>query len=178
MERAKNLITTGFNTLLHHVTKGKEEDALSDEEQIPQNETEAYIEKGVRGILVFQTTSLKTGKKKFLHLNLQKSVLVSYHESSRRVTNCSDIVSVTKFAEKQINLELRGNRSKGIIFDKEGIADRFHKYLEFIIEQGKAIKRAFNEIDYTRTNQIQRPDLERALVKADLEVDDDSISKM
>lgn len=184
--RARNLLSSGLNSgfsLLQQVTNNISKNEDSDGElydastpQVPENE--AYIMKGMRGVLVFPTTSMKDGQRKMLHINIAKAHWITYHNTGKRVHLCSDIISLTKVSENQINLEMKGNRSKKISFDKEGLADKFYTYMQFINEQGRAIAKAFNQIDYTKTGRISRTDLEKALVKADLRVDEDTITKM
>lgn len=182
--RARNLLSTGistgisiFNTVASNFNAA--DDASSGDEERPNvAETDSYVEKGIRGVLVFPTTSQKTGKRKMIHINLYKSQFISYHDGHKRVHSCSDVLSTAKVSELQINMELKGNRRKRIIFDGEGMADKFHMYMEFINEQGRAIRRAFNDIDVNRSGRIVRGDLERAMMKTDLAADNEVIERM
>lgn len=181
--RARSLLSTGINTGLSIFNtvasnfNGADESS-GDEEHVAPAETDTFVEKGARGIIVFPTTSQKTGHRKMMHINLYKMHFVTYHDGNKRMHPCSDVLSIYKVSELQVNVEMKGGRSKRIIFDKEGMADRFHMYIEFINEQGRAIRRAYHEIDVRRTGRVLRGDLERALAKVDLVVDEEGLERM
>lgn len=181
--RARSLLSTGINTGLSILSSvasnfNAADESSGDEEHVTQAETDYFVEKGARGILVFPTTSQKTGLRKMMHINLYKMHFVTYHDGNKRLHPCSDVISIYKVSETQVNVEMKGGRSKKIIFDKEGMADRFHMYIEFINEQGRAIRRAYHEIDIGRTGRITRSDLERALMRVDLVVDEEGLERM
>lgn len=181
--RARSLISTGFNTGLSILSSvasnfNQADESSGDEEHVAPAENDSFIEKGARGIIVFPTTSQKTGHRKMMHINLYKMNFVTYHDGNKRMHPCSDVLNIYKVSEQQVNVDLKGGRSKKIIFDKEGMADRFHMYIEFINEQGRAIRRAYHEIDINRSGRINRSDLERALMKVDLLVDEEGLERM
>jgi Ca2+-binding EF-hand superfamily protein len=181
--RARSLLSTGLNTglsLLNSVASNfnQADESSGDEEHVAPAETDSFVERGARGIIVFPTTSQKTGHRKMMHINLYKLHFITYHDGNKRMHPCSDVLNIYKVSEQQVNVEMKGGRTKKIIFDREGMADRFHMYIEFINEQGRAIRRAYHEIDVGRTGRINRYDLERALVKVDLVVDEEGLERM
>jgi hypothetical protein len=190
MEQARNLFTAGFTgitagiSLIQHVTStaAKGYDS-SDDENADLAEDEEYIQHGARGIIVFTTMSIRTGKKKMIHINLARCTITQYHDNKKKVFSCSDVQTISKNTDKFIVVEFRGpldvqSKQKRFFFDSEQSADKFLQYVEFISEFGKPIRQAFTQIDFTKSNKISQGDLEQALAKVDLQVDDDKISQM
>jgi predicted HTH transcriptional regulator len=156
----------------------------SDDETTDQNEDENYILKGTRGIQVFPILSVRTGKRKVIHVNLYKSQIIQYSaDSKKRVFQCSDIVNLIRTSEKNVSVEFRGviemqNKTKKFSFETETSAERFFQYVEFIIELGKGIRQSFNQIDTTRKGKILSEDLQAALARVDLPSDTGTVDTM
>ncbi len=192
MEQARNIFTAGFTgitagiSLIQHVTNsasGNRANDSSDDENTDIAEDEEFIQHGMRGILVFTTMSIRTGKKKMIHINLARCSIIQYHDNKRKVFNCSDVQTISKNTDKFIVVEFRGtldvqSKQKRFFFDSEQSADKFLQYVEFISEFGKPIRQAFTQIDFTKSNRILKDDLEQALAKVDLQVDEAKLSKM
>lgn len=186
MQEARNLLSAGLNagfSLIQQVANVRNANDSSDDEVTDLNEDEEFIQRGSRGILVFTTISIRTGKKKMVHLHLYRGSITQYNDNKKTVFICSDIQSITKNTEKFIVVEFRGamevqTRQKRFLFESEAIADRFQQYVEFVNEFGRVIRQSFNQIDYTRTGRINRDDLEEALLRVDLQTDADAVTKM
>ena len=188
MLEARNFLSAGLNagiTLIQQVAANARNNGndSSDDENTDLNENEDFIQRGARGILVFTTFSVRTNKTKMVHINLYRGTVTQYHENKKKVFQCTEIQSITKNSEKYIVIEFRGNmevqsRFKRFLFESEVMTDRFQQYIEFLNEFGKPIRQAFNQIDYTRTGRINRDDLEEALLRVDLQADEDTVTKM
>lgn len=181
----KNIFAAGLSASISLIQQvaGRNNGDSSDDETIDLNEDEDYIQKGVRGVVVFPIQSARTGKKKTIHLQLYKSQLVQYYEGKKRVSQCSDILNFMRTSEKQAQLEIRGviemqTKTKRFNFETESSAEKFHQYLEFMIELGKGVKQAWNQIDTMKKGKIVSEDLQLALAKVDLPSDADTVEKM
>ena len=79
----------------------------------------------------------------------------------------------------EIKVEININMYiKKLLFKDEYTAGRFHQYIEFIIESGKHIRKSFHLIDTRRTMRIYNDDLRKALVRVDLDINEEDINKM
>lgn len=184
--KSRNFLAAGISASLSLIqtVAGRNADSSDDEGATDQNEDEDYIQRGVRGVLVFPIISIRTGKHKVLHLNLYKSQIVLYSSQSKKKSfQCSDIVNLLRTSERNVSIEFRGVidvqvKTKKFSFETEASAERFHQYVEFMIELGKGIKQSFNHIDYSRKGKISPEDLQSALARVDLPSDPSTVDKM
>jgi len=180
--RTRNFLSAGVSLLQQVTTVGGRNDS-SDDEKTDQAENEDYITKGTRGVVVFNTFSVRTKKPKYVHIHLYSGTITQYYQSRKKAYQCSTIVNITRNSEIMITIEYPGimdvqYRSKKFYFESEAAADKFQQYIECLNEMGKFISQAFNSIDYTKSGKIARDDLEIALARCDLNFSPDNIEKM
>lgn len=147
------------------------------------NENEDYILNGARGVVSFQTYSIKSDRQKAIHINLYTRQMIEYYDNIKRTLSCDDIYSINRPNDNNCLIELQlqksmGRKTKKIIFASDTMAHRFHQYIEFLHDSGKQVKESFHQIDYRNTSVISGTDLSRALARIDLKASDEDIHNM
>jgi hypothetical protein len=179
---SRNFLSVGAN-LLSHVTSAAGRNDSSDDEKTDLTENEEYIVRGKRGVIVFNTYSIRSKKPKYVHINLHSCTITQYYQSRKKVYQISNIVNIMRNTETMITLEYPGImdvqfRCKKFLFQTEAGADKFHQYIECLNEMGKHIAESFDSIDYTKSGKIARDDLEIALSRCDLSFPAEYIERM
>lgn len=186
-EQARGIFTAGMNvglSILNTVTRSGNDS--SDDGEIDNYEDEAFIKNGTRGIIVYTSLSIRTGKKKMVHLNLYKNTITQYHDSGKKKKSisCSDIINISNYTDRIIYVEYKGamevqTHTKRFMFENELTTINFINQINLLHEFGKILKYSFNQIDISKTGRIDRDNLRIALNKVDLnDISEDSITKM
>ena len=139
---------------------------------------------GHRGIIVFIANSARKNRSRLiLHIHLQKGLIVQYSDTKKKVILCDEICNISRISGREISMEIKVEINinlyiKKLLFNDEVSAGKFHQYIEFIMESGKHIRKAFSLIDTRKTMKISAFDLRKGLVRVDLDIKEEDITSM
>lgn len=173
-KQARQFLKVGINLIQQGTGVRLNDSSDDDEEEVVEDEL--FIANGQRGIIVFKTVSNRSQRPKSLHVNLFRQQITIYSsERTKKVYSCDDVTNVTRYADSVVGVDIKRSmalqlRQKRICFESEGMAHRFHMYVEYIKESGKIIKAAFMQIDFKKSGFISEANLMKALERVDLTV--------
>lgn len=111
------------------------------------------------------------------------AILTQYCDGKKKTYPISHIVQIYKNNDNHVVIDLKKpgemqTKTKKFIFDSNDYAMKFLKYIEYIRENGKILKQAYDSIDYKRVGRINNNELYKALASVDLKVSMEDIHKM
>lgn len=145
----------------------------SSEDECPCADDQGFIQNGERGVLVFNVYCVKTDRGKTFHVHLYDGTIVQYMEKSKKIFNCSNILSISIRNDHNVVIDIQKNhgiakKQKRYIFDSDENASIFKRYIEYINEYGSVIRSAFDIMDRKKTQLITMTSLRSALGALDI----------